>query len=122
MRRGPRTDIKDIDGRKPIQLMGNEENSDLKKEFRELFTPPARIECLEYIPQTIYPNHRKPKTMIFMVCLLLVMQVIMALFVYPRLPWIVDLTEFCLAVLCLVSMTLASCMDPGYLKNSGVNF
>ena len=78
--------------------------------------PPGKLECLMLTPPTRL-THKKPCTMIIYVCLFIFSHAILLLMVYPRLPWELSLTEFLLAILCMVFMLLSSFTKPGYIKN-----
>ncbi len=51
------------------------------------------------------------------ICLFIACHVILALFVFPRLPWQVDLAELTLALVCLIFLALVNNIEPGYIKN-----
>ena len=59
--------------------------------------------------------------MVLYVCFFFFVHIVVIFLVWPYLPWEINLTEGCLALLCLLFLTLVNQTQPGYLKN-GVDF
>jgi len=84
--RGAEKDIKDKNGKIPIELSRNATEENLRLELEGMMGPPGKLECLMLTPPTRLTN-KNPCTMIIYICVFFVSHAILLLMVYPRLPW-----------------------------------
>jgi len=117
MLRGADKTIRDCNDKTPVELVKeNIEEDNLKADLYKILGPPGALDCLMLSP----PNrltHKNSSTMGLYVSVFVICHIILILWVYPRLPLVVDAVEFTLAALCMLFLTLASCTNPGFVKN-----
>ena len=117
MLRGADKEIKDCNDKIPIDLVKDVvEEEHLRADLYKILGPPGALDCLMLSP----PNrltHKNSCTMTIYVSIFVFCHLILLTLVYPRLPWPVSLAEFTLALLTLMFMSLASCTNPGFVKN-----
>ena len=109
MLRGAERDIKDKNGKIPIELTNTVTEDNLRQELERMLGPPGKLECLMLTPP-IRLTHQNSCTMITYICIFVFSHAILLLMVYCRLPWYLGLTEFVLGVFCLLFLTLSSCI------------
>lgn len=120
MLRGTKTDIKNDEGKTPMDLTERAEDENLQRELRKMLGPPGALDCLMLSTPT-RKTPKTPKTLLLFALMYLIVQTCEVVCIYPMLPTWACLLQAILVAYNVIMLTVAVCMDPGYIYPTNGN-
>jgi hypothetical protein len=119
--RGANKNIRDNNGKLPIDYCDTIDNARLLQEATTLLGKPSRCDFLMLKPAT-RKMRRSPTTMIFFLCLFATCMLIQITMTFPYLSTVQIAINLTCSIICTVFLFLSSFKQPGYLKPQTTDF